>query len=51
MPEKSTTPDLLELAGHFVEASNRLDFDAMTSFYVEDAVFAMSALALEAVGL
>jgi len=46
MRKESTTPDLLELSRHFVEASNRLDFDAMTSFYVEDGVFDTSALGM-----
>jgi ketosteroid isomerase-like protein len=39
MPEESTTPDLVELTRHFVEAANRLDFDAVMSFYAPDAVW------------
>jgi ketosteroid isomerase-like protein len=39
MPEESTTPDLVELGGRFLEAANRHDLDAMLSFFAPDAVW------------
>jgi ketosteroid isomerase-like protein len=39
MSEKSTTPDLVELTRRLLEAANRLDFDAVMSFYAPDAVW------------
>src|SRR5947199_3963572 len=39
MPEESTTPDLVELTRRLDEAANRLDFDAVVSFYAPDAVW------------
>jgi len=44
MPEESTTPDLVELSHHFVEAANRRDFDALLSFFAPDAVWEGMAL-------
>jgi ketosteroid isomerase-like protein len=38
-PDKSTTPDLVELVRRLVEAANRSDFDAVMSFYAPDAVW------------
>ena len=37
MPD--TTPDLVELVRRLEEAANRLDFDAVMSFYAPDAVW------------
>jgi len=39
MSEKSTTPDLLELAGRQLEAANRHDLDAFMSVFAPDAVY------------
>jgi ketosteroid isomerase-like protein len=39
MPERSTTPDVVELVRRVAEAANRLDFDAVMSFYAPDAVW------------
>jgi ketosteroid isomerase-like protein len=39
MPEKSTTPDLVELTRHLADAANRRDFDAMLGFFSPDAVW------------
>ena len=39
MPERSTTPDPIELSRRFLEAASCLDFDAMVSFYAPDAVW------------
>jgi ketosteroid isomerase-like protein len=39
MPEKSTTPDLVELAGRQLEAANRHDLDAFMSAFAPDAVY------------
>ena len=39
MPEKSTTPDLVELSRRLLEAVNRLDVDAIISFYAPHAVW------------
>jgi ketosteroid isomerase-like protein len=38
MPEESTTPNLVELAGQFLEAQNLRDFDALEGFYAPNAV-------------
>ena len=37
--EESTTPDLVQLVRRLEEAANRLDFDAVMSFYAPDAVW------------
>jgi ketosteroid isomerase-like protein len=39
MAEESTTPDVVELVRRVAEAANRLDFDAVMSFYAPDAVW------------
>jgi ketosteroid isomerase-like protein len=39
MGEESTTPDLVELVRRLDEAANRLDLDAVMSFYAPDAVY------------
>jgi hypothetical protein len=39
MVEKSTTPDLRDLARRFVDALNRRDFETLMSFFAGDAVF------------
>ena len=39
MPEESTTPDLVELAGRQLEAANRHDLDAFMSAFAPDAVY------------
>jgi ketosteroid isomerase-like protein len=39
MSKESTTPDLVELTRRLDEAANRLDFDAVVSFYAPDAVW------------
>ena len=44
VPEESTTPDLVKLGEHFVEAANRRDFDAMMSFFAPDAVWVGTGL-------
>ena len=41
-PEKSTAPDLVELAGRSFAAAGRHDLDALMSFYATDAVWDMS---------
>jgi len=38
MPEKSTTPDLEELARQNIDAISRRDFDALLARYMPDAV-------------
>ena len=38
MSQESTTPDLAELGGRFLDAANRRDFDAIMSFFAPDAV-------------
>jgi ketosteroid isomerase-like protein len=47
MPEESTTPDLFELTRHRMDAVDRGDTDAMTSFFASDAVYDASAMGLE----
>jgi hypothetical protein len=42
MPEESTTPELVELTGRALEAGDRLDFDAMLSFWGPDPIWDMS---------
>jgi uncharacterized protein (TIGR02246 family) len=44
VPEKSTTPDLVELVRRQFEAGNRRDLDAVTSTFAPDAVFDGRAL-------
>jgi uncharacterized protein (TIGR02246 family) len=44
VPEKSTTPDLVELVRRQFEAGNRRDLDAVTSTFAPDAVFEGRAL-------
>jgi uncharacterized protein (TIGR02246 family) len=44
MPEKSTTPDLVELVRRQFEAANRRDLDCVTSGFTPDAVFEGRAL-------
>jgi ketosteroid isomerase-like protein len=39
MTEESTTPDLVELTRRWVDATNRLDVEAMMSFFAPDAVW------------
>ena len=39
MPEESTTPDLVELAGRQLDAANRHDLDAFMSVFARDAVY------------
>jgi ketosteroid isomerase-like protein len=39
MSEESMTRDPVELSRRFLEAANRLDFDAMMSFWAPDAVY------------
>jgi ketosteroid isomerase-like protein len=39
MPEEPTTPDPVELVRRLEQAANRLDFDAILSFYAADAVW------------
>jgi ketosteroid isomerase-like protein len=39
MPEESTTPDLVEITRTALEALNRRDLDAMTSFFAPDCVW------------
>jgi ketosteroid isomerase-like protein len=46
MPEKSATPNRVELARKTIEAGNRRDPDVMASPYAPDAVWDMSALGL-----
>jgi ketosteroid isomerase-like protein len=43
MPEKSTTPDLVERWRQTNEAFVRRDFDAMMSFFAPDAVWDLSS--------
>ena len=38
MAEESTTPDVVELVGRYIEAVSRRDFDAVEAFYAPDAV-------------
>ena len=47
MPEESTTPDLVEVAGRTVEALNRRDLDAALSIYSPNSVWDNSAFGLE----
>jgi ketosteroid isomerase-like protein len=51
MSEESTTPDLVELGDRFLEAANRLDLDAMLSFYAPDAVWEMLVLGITLEGV
>jgi ketosteroid isomerase-like protein len=44
MPEKSTTPDLVELGRRMFEAASRRDFDTALSFFAPDAVWETVAL-------
>jgi len=44
MSEESTTRDLVELTRASVEALNRGDFDAATSFYAPDAVLKLTGM-------
>ena len=44
--DESTTPDLVELVRGAYEASNRRDFDAMTSVYGRDSVWDMTPMGL-----
>jgi ketosteroid isomerase-like protein len=46
MPEESTTPDLIELTRLLNEAISRRDFDAVMSFWAQDAVLDLSTTAL-----
>jgi ketosteroid isomerase-like protein len=46
MAEESTTPDLVELTGRALEAGDRLDFDAMLSFWGPDPIWDMSPIGL-----
>ncbi len=46
MAEESTTSDLVELTGRALEAGDRLDFDAMLSFWGPDPVWDMSPIGL-----
>ena len=47
MPEESTTPDLVELMRLRVDAVDRGDVDAMTSFFAPDAVWDSTPIGLE----
>jgi ketosteroid isomerase-like protein len=42
MSEESTTPDLVELTRHALEAANRHDLDAMMGSYAQGAVWDLS---------
>jgi uncharacterized protein (TIGR02246 family) len=44
MPDESTTPDLVELVGRALEATNRRDLDGVASTFAEDATFDGRAL-------
>ena len=46
MPEESTTPDLVELVGRSFESAGVRDFEALISFYDEDAVWDLSSMGL-----
>jgi ketosteroid isomerase-like protein len=46
MPEKSTTPDLVELLRRFTESLERRDFDEALSFFVAEPVWDMSAMGM-----
>jgi ketosteroid isomerase-like protein len=46
MPEKSTTPDLVELVRQSFEAGNSREFAAIMSIYAPDAVWDMSSAGL-----
>jgi ketosteroid isomerase-like protein len=46
MPEKSTTPDLVELTRRTFEAGGRHDLDAVLSFYAPDAAMDLTDGAL-----
>ena len=50
MPEKSTTPDLVELGRRSIEAANGGDVDAMLSFFTPDAVWDLSPVGLGTFG-
>ena len=39
MPEKATTPDVVDLTRLAFEAANRRDLDAVISFFASDTVF------------
>ena len=47
MSEESTTPDLVELVRRRVDAVDRRDLDAMTSFFAPDAVYDSSPMGFE----
>jgi ketosteroid isomerase-like protein len=42
MSEESTTPDVVELTRHVLEAANRHDLDALMGSYAPDAVWDLS---------
>jgi hypothetical protein len=44
MPEQSTAPDPVELAGRLFEVANRRDFDAIVSLFAPDAVWKANEL-------
>src|SRR5438067_2527534 len=46
MSQEPVTPDLVELTRRLHEAGNRRDFDAMMSFYAQDAVWDMSTMGM-----
>jgi ketosteroid isomerase-like protein len=46
MPDKSTTPDLVELLQRRVEAVNRRDFDQFAGFFGSDSVWDLSPMGL-----
>jgi ketosteroid isomerase-like protein len=47
MPDKSTTPDLVELMRRRADAGDSGDVDAMTSFFASDGVWDASPMGLE----
>jgi ketosteroid isomerase-like protein len=46
MPEESTTPDLVELVNHSVDAVNRRDFAQFAGFFGSDSVWDLSPMGL-----
>jgi ketosteroid isomerase-like protein len=46
MPEKSTTPDVVELVQRSVDAVNRRDFDQFAGFFGTDSVWDLSPMGL-----
>ena len=46
MPEKSTTPDLVELVQRSVDAVNRRDFERFAGFFGSDSVWDLSPMGL-----